>query len=354
MPDLLDAIERLLPSGHTLEVFLWDYQRQTITGVRSGRSADRPGTAEVVEGSDAVRPLQLHGEPIGLLAVWGSALSSGFIDRLADVLALSVRSSEVVSDVVAVRRRTRSMSLPAEMQWRVLPPGQFLGRGARISAAVEPAYDTGGDTYDYSLIDGRLFVAILDARGHGLRAATTASVVTSAMRRARRNGDGLLVIAEEMHASIGALGDEDEFVSTVLVEFDVDTWNGRWLSAGHLAPLIVTDEVRMLESEPTLPLGMVIRGNSPEPVVQDIQLEYGQTLVLYSDGVIDNAADDAGQPVGEQRFHRALLDRAGTDGGEVGQVARAVVDDLLALTGPELRDDATIVMVDRLPPTELV
>jgi serine phosphatase RsbU (regulator of sigma subunit) len=350
LPDLLDALEGELSDGTTFEVLLWDYQQRTATGVRSSREVDRDELAGTLADAEISRPLEVHGENVGILLVNGSGASADLADELADLLAVAIRASEPVSDTVAVRRRTRSMSLPAEMQWRVLPPSRFVGRGARISAAVEPAYDTGGDVFDYTLTDQGLFVAVLDARGHGLRAATVAAVATSAMRRSRRNGDDLATIADEMHVSLGALGNDEEFVSTVLVEIDLNDWSGRWLSAGHLPPLIVGDDIAALPIKPTLPLGMVIKGQSTEPTVQEFTLAEGQALVLYSDGMIENAAADSDEAVGELRFHRALLERVGTDGGDTGHVARSVVEDLLSITGPVLRDDATLLIVDRAPP----
>lgn len=354
LPEAIDFIEQRLPAGLRIEVLLWDYQRRAATGLRSGQVVDRDHLDLPVEEGYAVRPIDVQGDNLGRLVIGGSppdgsALSADFIDRLADLVAMSIRASEQVADTVAIRRRTKPMSLPAEMQWKVLPPGQFIGGGARVSAAVEPAYDTGGDVFDYAVANGRLFVAVLDARGHGLRAATTAAVTTSAMRRSRRSGDDLLAIAEEMHGSIGSLGYEEDFVSAVLVDLDLETWSGHWLSAGHLPPLVVTDEVTQLAIEPALPLGMIVQGQASEPVVQEFALAEGEALVLYSDGVIENAAEDDGLAVGEQRFHRALLDRIGADGGDAGHRARAVVEDLLAITGPMLRDDATLLMVDRCP-----
>ncbi len=349
LPHCIDEIGRLLP-GTTLEAYLWDHQRRIATGISSGRALDRSGLDAVIETGDRVRVLEVHGEQVGVLIVGGDGVSDELIERLAGLLATAVRTSQPVSDVVAVRRRTQSMSLAAEMQWQVLPPSQFVGEGLHLTAAVEPAYDTGGDVFDYALTDHGLFLAVLDARGHGLRAATTAAVATGALRRSRRNGDDLEEMANEIHRSIGALGDPDEFVSAVLVEIDVETGNGRWLSAGHLPPLLVGTGVTPMNLRPALPLGLVLQGESSQPVVQDFSLSASSSLVLYSDGVVENASEDDGLALGEDRFHDALLrrlDGEGDDASGGAHPARAVVEDLLALTGSSIRDDATIMILQR-------
>ena len=350
LPGLLPVLEASLPEGVSLEVWLWDYQRRVVIAVSDGRSVARDQVAGQIETAAGHRPLRLQGEELGMLTVDGvdGATADQLAEGLAPLLAGTVRSSELTTDTVATRRRTRPMSLPAEMQWRILPPSQFLAGGTNLSAAVEPAYDTGGDVYDYALSGSTLFLAVLDARGHGLRAATTSSVATSAMRRARRNGDDLATVANEISISIGAIGAEDEFVSAVLMELDLTSGEGSWLSAGHLPPLVVDDDAVPLELEPALPLGMVLKGQASEPVVRPFRLSPGQTLVLYSDGIIENAAEDDGVAVGEARFHRALLDNLHR--AEAGEhAARAIVEDLLAITGPRLRDDATLMVVSRPP-----
>ncbi|MEL7209663.1 MAG: PP2C family protein-serine/threonine phosphatase, partial [Actinomycetota bacterium] len=272
--------------------------------------------------------------------------ADGVAEAIDATIAGSIRVSTTVSDDIVVARQHQPMTLAAELQRRLLPPDSFTSAGVAVSAAVEPAYDTGGDVFDYA-IDGRsLFLAVLDARGHGLQAATTATVATSALRRARRTGADLVAIATEVAVAVNSIGIDHDFVSAVLVDLDLTTGSGRSLTAGHLPPLIVDGTVQAMPLEPTLPLGLVVRGNQSEPVIQDFQLQHGQSLVLYSDGIIENAAQDDGIAVGDDRFQRALLRHIeSTEGGR--HLARSVVEELLAITGPRLRDDATLMITTR-------
>jgi serine phosphatase RsbU (regulator of sigma subunit) len=77
-------------------------------------------------------------------------------------------------------------------------------------------------------------------------------------------------------------------------------------------------------------------------VLQPLLLEPGQSLVLYSDGIVENRLLDRDEPAGYDRFRQLvtvqLADRATVHS------ARAVVDALLTLTGPDLRDDATLLV----------
>ena len=74
------------------------------------------------------------------------------------------------SDGFTSVRRLREMSLSAELQWQLLPPNSFSAPDLAVSGMIEPAYEIGGDTYDYAHRRDQLQFAIFDAVGHDLRA----------------------------------------------------------------------------------------------------------------------------------------------------------------------------------------
>jgi serine phosphatase RsbU (regulator of sigma subunit) len=170
------------------------------------------------------------------------------------------------------------------------------------------------------------------------------------MRRARRSGASLLEIADEVSNSITTLGDDGNFVSGVMLEIDTTTWEGTWISAGHQPPLLVDDHIAQFDLRPALPFGLVIGGSTSQPFEQSFSIDPGQALTLYSDGIVENVTLDVGDVVGDERFHDVLKRRIEPAVGAPQQrrhVARSVVDDLLGLTGTVLRDDATIMVLQR-------
>ena len=64
---------------------------------------------------------------------------------------LAIAAAARVSDVPYVRRQGREMSLPAGMQWDLLPPLNTRTPGATIAGLLEPAYDIAGDAFDYAV-----------------------------------------------------------------------------------------------------------------------------------------------------------------------------------------------------------
>jgi hypothetical protein len=102
------------------------------------------------------------------------------------------------TDVYNLRRRRRSLSLAASMQWDLLPPLVLKTTRMGVAGLLEPAYDVGGDSFDYAL-NGTLFdLAIFDAMGHGIQAALVASLAVGSYRHDRRENRPI----QRMHCSI--------------------------------------------------------------------------------------------------------------------------------------------------------
>jgi hypothetical protein len=121
------------------------------------------------------------------------------VDRLAPSLTELARkggtafienrtlTKDAYSDVLSRLHRRKTLSLSAEMQWELLPPLSFGTDRVVVTGGLEPAYDVGGDSFDYALNGTAMDLAVIDSVGHGLPAAVLASVAISAYRHARRN-----------------------------------------------------------------------------------------------------------------------------------------------------------------------
>ena len=99
---------------------------------------------------------------------------------------LVIAAAARVSDIPYMRRQGREMSLPAGMQWDLLPPLNTRTPGATIAGMLEPAYDIAGDAFDYSISDGDLHFAIIDGMGHGIGSTLLTGLAVGAYRHARR------------------------------------------------------------------------------------------------------------------------------------------------------------------------
>src|SRR6202034_4766311 len=116
-----------------------------------------------------------------------------------------------VTDAPRVHRHGRDLSLPASIQWDLLPPWSIRMPGAVIAGILEPAYDVAGDAYDYAASDGLLHFAVIDGMGHGIGATLLAGLAVGAYRHARRAGTPLPQIHAAIDKALTAHYDDDSF-----------------------------------------------------------------------------------------------------------------------------------------------
>ncbi len=105
--------------------------------------------------------------------------------RLAGLVADMIVTNDDYTDAFTRVRTARPLSLSAHMQWRTLPPLSMSTPVLDLAGVLEPAYEVGGDSFDYAFNDHVLHVAVFDAMGHGLEAATMATVIIAAYRHGR-------------------------------------------------------------------------------------------------------------------------------------------------------------------------
>src|SRR3954468_3336244 len=118
---------------------------------------------------------------------------------LISLVAELVVTKDAYGDVFARLRRRKTFSLAAEIQWELLPPLTFGTERIGIAGGLEPAYDIGGDAFDYAVNGDTADLLVLDSVGHGLGAAVLASVAVGAYRHARRTMADLPEIAREVN-----------------------------------------------------------------------------------------------------------------------------------------------------------
>src|SRR5439155_4458550 len=106
---------------------------------------------------------------------------------VAQVLAYVPTGARRYTDRFETLGSRRDLGLAAEIQWELLPVLAYELPRFSIAGALEPAYDIGGDTFDYAVSAQQLSVSITDAVRHGLRAAMLSSPAVSAMRNTRRS-----------------------------------------------------------------------------------------------------------------------------------------------------------------------
>lgn len=335
----------------------------TVEGTVGGR-AFRLVEVQDVEASDesgAIRrlwlPLLDGVERLGVVEylVPGEPLDADHLrafGQLAHLAAELVLSNSKYSDLFHWTRRRQPMTLPAEMQYALLPPLTFGTERVIISGLLAPAYEVGGDAFDYALNGHIAHVAIFDAVGHGLHASLLTTLAVSAYRNSRRAGLPLVETAHVIDTTLLEGFGPERYVTALLGQLDVDTGRYRWLNAGHPDPMLLRDGrlVKELSCQPGLPLGMgdLAGPHGPQYVVCEEQLQPGDRLLLVTDGVDEARAED-GSFFGRDRLAEFAA-RELASGLPTPEVMRRLQAAILRHQVGKLQDDATTLFVEWLPP----
>ncbi|MBN9790011.1 hypothetical protein DMP17_15585 [Pseudonocardia sp. TMWB2A] len=201
--------------------------------------------------------------------------------------------------------------------------------------------EAGGDWYDVvDLGGGRVGLSVGDVVGQGVAAAAVMAqlrtVLSGAVRQGRDPASALELLDEFATWIPGA-----RYSTAACVVVDPGRGELRWARAGHL-PVLVVDEngSRYLAGGHNPVLG--IRGRPPfgEGVAP---IAAGQTLVLYTDGLVERRGEVVDE--GLDRLARIAAEVAGLP---PEQFADQIVD--RALAGAAHTDDAALVCVRVLPP----
>jgi serine phosphatase RsbU (regulator of sigma subunit) len=364
--DLVEVLARFLrdhAGAESVDLLLADYEMEQLVRVRrdepaasaqsmavsatpAGRAFSTQSVVVVPEGPlTAVHvPMSLRAERLGVLRVRldGGAppdVVEGLL-QVATVAAYVVFGASRFTDMYEQARRRKPLALDAEMQWNLLPVRAFAGPHFEIAGQLMPAYEVGGDSFDYSVETGVLYLAVTDGMGHGLQASLLDTLAVSALRNARRAGASLPEQARLAQQALGSQFPPITFVTALIARIELPTGAAEVVNAGHPTGYVIRDgRLRPLELRAQLPLAL---DPATRYEAQRFDLDPGDRLFLVSDGVTEAAATGS-EPFGDDRLHGVLLATATEPPHEA---VRQVLLTVAAYQRGDFRDDATALCLD--------
>ena len=242
----------------------------------------------------AYLPLIAQAQPIGALGLLYRD-KSGFSAEERNVLI--ALGSSIAQSLQRAVLYDQEHDLAEGLQQAMLPRKIPQVPGAGIAVRYRSARmgrDVGGDWYDViTLPGGRVGAVIGDVQGHDTDAAAVMGQLRIVLRAYAAEGHTPATVMARASVFLHEL-DTDRFATCMYAEVDLTTGVVQAVRAGHMDPLIrdADGTCRRVPVEGGLPLGLSAEFGQLEYPVNTVELDPGQTLILYTDGLVEMPGAD--------------------------------------------------------------
>ncbi|MER6850990.1 SpoIIE family protein phosphatase [Streptomyces flaveolus] len=299
--------------------------------------------------SAAYLPLIAQAQPIGAIGLLYSD-RYGFSPEDRNVLV--ALGSSIAQSLQRAMLYEQEMDLAESLQQALLPrtipsvPGADVAvryRAATIGGAF--GRDIGGDWYDLiPLPGGRVGAVIGDVQGHDTHAAAVMGQLRIVLRAYAAEGHPPATVMARASAFLHEL-DTDRFATCLYAEADLTTGVVQVVRAGHLDPLLRHGDgkCRRIPVEGGLPLGLSAEFGRLAYPVGTIELDPGNTLLLCTDGLVEEPGADLDDGM------RALTELVAAGPQDVRKLADRLIEAAEQRGGDD--DVALLVLRRRAPDT---
>lgn len=297
-------------------------------------------------------PLKAKGQMTGLVYV-DNRLQAGIFDSQdLDLLvafshqaAMAIENARLYQVAVEKGRMEQELRMAREIQRSLLPAAPPQVPGYELAADWQAAHEVAGDFYDFiELVDGdRIGVLIADVSDKGAPAAIYMAVARSLIRGNAAGAASPLEAMQRANRLIVADSRAGMFVTAFYLLLDPRSGRVQYVNAGHNLPVMRRAQGEIVELNRG---GMALGWFDDNPLREhELELESGDLLVLYTDGVTD-ACNEAMKAFGTGRL-RSVVSACG---GLSAQKALDRIEQAVAehTDGAPPFDDIALVVVRRL------
>lgn len=292
-------------------------------------------TIEIAKGNlDVDLPVVNSGDEVGDLSRSFHEMRRALKEYIAN-LTETTKAKERMESELKIAKNIQMSFLPKRF-----PPFPDITAFC-LHAHLEPAYEVGGDLYDFFLIDeNRLFISVGDVSGKGVPAALFMAVTKTLTKGIAEQDPDPAVILAKVNNELAEENDAMLFVTMFCGILDFRTGELFYSNAGHNQPVLLRpgQEPVFLDLPPGTAMGPI---PDLEYVTRSVVLEPGDVLVAYTDGV-NESQNESEELMGNERFLDILRkERGRTPEALTGAVFGAVhafagaapqADDITVLT----------------------
>ena len=258
--------------------------------------------------------MTFRNKPIGVLRLYSPGPKRFDEDAIAlarltaGQCAIAITNAKLYSQALEGARMAEQMRLGAVIQRRMIPEKAPCVCGLDIAAIYQPCFQIGGDLYDFIQIDDHTIgIAIADVIGKGIPAAMMMSMFRGTIRAYADGGHDRHTfgdIIQKLNKVALRECRDGEFITMFMCHIDIEAMKMTYCNCGHEPALHISDgQITELDSG-GLVLGIM---KDTEHKAETIALKDGDTILLYTDGLID-AMNFDNELWGKERMLEAVAD----------------------------------------------
>ena len=261
---------------------------------------------------------------------------TALVARVKSMLRIKELHDMVLEKSAQIKVQLKTAAKIQSLFWPKIPE---LNAKSHIWAVTVPANYVGGDLYDViPLQDNSLLVYVADVSDKGVPAALIMAALLTKIRNEAIHQDDVNSILQAVNESMYNLCSEEGFFATIVfVRYWPSSGKIQIIRAGHLDPLwIVKGKIGDLPPLKGMSLGITPHVNYE---INEIMLSPGESIILYSDGIIEAENDDK-ELFGNNRLVSYIENTKGPPWGE------SLLNEVATWRGPaEVNDDLTILEI---------
>jgi len=210
------------------------------------------------------------------------------LETLGEQAAIAVENALLHRSEIERERMAQELRVARGIQAHLVPNSEPASDTVEFAGTTVASHEIGGDFYDYvPLSEHRIGIAIGDVAGKGVPAALLMAGMQSMFRNEAERGRSPAQVLATLNHRIHAVGERDRFVCFFYGQLDLANRQLIYANAGLDPPILIRSSGRVER----LRVGGPVLGVMPGAAFQEakVSLAAGDTLVLYTDGVVEPA-----------------------------------------------------------------
>ncbi len=263
--------------------------------------------------------------------------------QIARFAAVKLETTRLREEASAKARLEEELRTAYTVQSRLLPAQLPSIDGYAFAGANRPCRTVSGDYYDVVVRpDGRIYFIMADVSGKGVTAALVMASVATAFNIFTRTDPAPAELLRELNATLAPKTAPTKFVTMVVGVLDPKSGAVEFANAGHVAPLVISKSGVAQLTVTDMVVGLFAHARYRN---QEVLLESGDTLVLFTDGVTE-AENDVEDQLGLDPIAQVVSTLHGTPAGQVLDTIESRVHEFIG--NAALTDDLTMLALTRL------